>query len=195
MATARRTATDDLNPKANERIQRMRIERLRKQGKFRELVLWLLGQPEPWQREANNSFETRIVRVRPKWRPTPEDLAGALRESAEPLPEPIREYIIKRHLLQTTQVKPGPLGASRAKADDDRVLKFSRSTATDDRVLEFYVGEYLTALDEHEANEGPETRAVATRAKMRTAQKFGISKSTVESILSQYQLLKAPARK
>lgn len=182
MATC--TPITDLHPNKKERIQRARLETLREQGHYRELVLWLLGCPEEWQPEANGVFQSRAVRapLTRRIEPTPEDLAGALREeSADPLPAPIRDYIITRYLLQTTPRKTGPQRAT-------------RSTGDDDRVFSFYVHALIHALDAHEADDSPETRDVKTRAKDRTGKKFSIGPRTIDGIIAARRWLKTPPK-
>jgi hypothetical protein len=181
---AKRTPVGDIEPQTRDRDQRERIESWRRQGRYRDLVLWMLGCEEAWQPEANGVWQTRAVRPRPVTastgeaiEPTRADLVGALREtSIDPLPAPIREYIISRYLLQT---KPLKTGSPRP-----------RPAADDDRVIDFYARAYLVALDAYEADESPATRAVKTRAKDATANHFTISTRTIDDILNSRRLLK-----
>jgi hypothetical protein len=178
---AARTPVGDLRIETKDWIQRQRVEQLREEGRYRELVLWQLGQPEASDPEANGIFETRAVRMRPRAEPSQADLIAACNESTAPVPQPIIDCILK-----TQPRKRGPKGPMRS--GDDHVTKF------DGQVLEFYARTYLEALAANEANERPETRAVKTRAKQRTAKKFGISARTVEGIVAARRLLKSPPK-
>jgi len=184
MATpkATRTLISDLNPEAKERAQRARLETLRAQGRYRELVLWLIGEPEAWQLEPDGVTVSRAVRAPLTRRiaPTRDDLAAAYSESPDPLPAPIVEYIVKHH-VKGLPLKTGPKASA-------------RSTGDDDRAFDVYVRALVDALDAHEANEGPATRAVITRAKKSTKRQCGIGPGTLNGILAARRLLKSPPK-
>jgi len=114
--TATRTLISDLNPRA---VDEARDEDLRRQGRFRELVLRMLAPEaaadEAWTPEANGVWQTRVIRRQPARRtePTRADLAAAFRESPDPVPEAIRDHIISRYLLETKPRKTGPKASRR----------------------------------------------------------------------------------
>lgn len=179
---ARQTVTNDLRHETRDRITRARLEYLRAQGRYRDLVLWQLGQPESWQPEDTNTvYQSRVVRMQPRAEPSQADLKAACDESADPIPQPIIDYILKQHPR-----KRGPKAPTRS--GDDHVLKF------DDQVLEFYARAYLAALDAQQADLGPDTRAVKRRTAQRTAKKFGVSIRTIHTILASRQILKSTSK-
>lgn len=101
----------DLNPRT---VDAARDEDLRRQGRFRELVLQMLAPEaatdDAWTPEVNGVWQTRAIRRQPArpTEPTRADLAAAFRESPAPLPAAIRDYIITRYLLETKPRKTGP---------------------------------------------------------------------------------------
>lgn len=167
---ATRTLIGDLNPKALPALRQSLDERMRREGRCRELVLSTL-QPDDgeWQPEANGVWQTRIIRRPVKRRePTRADLAGALRESpGQPIPPVLIEYIITSFILETGPRKPGP-------------KQPKRSTMLDVEIIAFYQHQLHKAKVRKRSDV---ISAPATRAKKRTAKKFGCSVRTIESII------------
>jgi hypothetical protein len=95
-----RLAIGDLDPQVKDWMQRALDDGLRRDGRFRALVLRTLAPEEEVQPEANGVWQTRIVRRRrrhsqPDTEPTYADLDAAWRESTDPLPVTIRDYILR----------------------------------------------------------------------------------------------------
>lgn len=175
---AQRHPMTDLRPETRDRVHRARVETLRAAGRYRELCLWLLGAPDAWQDDG--AGRSRAVRSRPDVEPAREDLIAAYDESSDPLPAPIVAHIVQ-HYVKGLPLKTGPKAPARSIGDDDRVF-------------DLYLRALFDALDAHEANDGPATRAVVTRAKTQTATQCGISTGTIERILAARQLLKDPPK-
>lgn len=177
---ATRTAIGDLNPKAKDWMRRAIDEHARRNGRIRELVLRMLATrtPEAWTPENNGVWQSRAIRAMPaRWtEPTREDLAAALLEApGEPIPPALLDYVIKSYILETKPLKTGRKTPP-------------RSTEQDVEIIAFYQRQQHKADRRKKAGV---TSKPATRAKARTAKKFGISIRTLESIVSPLPLLKS----
>jgi hypothetical protein len=163
----KRTPTADLDPRASEWIQRASDEALRRQGRYRALVLHQLAPAEETTDEGNG-WQTRVVRTRERIEPSREDLIAAYDESLEPLPSPIVDHVFT-HYVKGLPRKRGP-NAPRAYSTWDEVL-----------IVAYYQHQLTKAKLRAAAGL---TSAPADRAKKRTARHFGISVSTLEKMLT-----------
>ena len=164
MARARCTAIGGLDPKTLEWLQCASDEHLRRHGRFRALVLRKLA-PSDETTDEGNGFVTRVVRTKGR-QPSREDLIAAYDESPDPLPPPIVDYIV-RHYVKGMPLKTGS--------------KTPKTTEETVWIIAFYRHQLRKA--ESRAAAGL-TSTPATRAKKRTAAKFGISVSTLEHLLT-----------
>lgn len=164
---AKRRPTGGLHPNTAHFMERASDESLRRQGRFRDLVLRLLAPDEELRAEANGIWETRVVRTRRRREPTREELVAAYEESPAPLPAPIVDYIVQ-HYVKQLPLKTGPKTTT-------------RTTYQDVTIIAFYQHQLRKARLRQAAGV---TASPVARAKARTAQKFGISISTLNGILA-----------
>lgn len=180
---ATRTLISDLNPKAQDWMQRAIDEHSRRHGRIRELVLRMLAAqiPEEWQPEANGVFQSRAVRIpRRQTEPTRDDLAAALLEApGEPIPPALLDYAAK--VIREESCKPGPKTPRRSTWEDVAIIAYYQ------RALQHF-------CDAHEADGTPATRNVKTRAKAATAKAFDLKPRTIENLIAPRPLLKPPPK-
>jgi hypothetical protein len=158
---ATRTALTNVDPTTTDWIRRASDESLRCEGRYRELVLRMIA-PTHEATDEGNGWTTRVVRAKEQEHPSRRDLEAAYDESLDPLPPPIVAYIF-RYYIGDMPLKTGS--------------KAARSTWHDLLILTFYRHQLHKAKSRLIASP-------ATRAKQRTAAKFGISVRTLEAILT-----------
>jgi hypothetical protein len=175
---ATRTPITNFDPKTTAWTQRASDEYLRRHGRIRDLVLRMLATTEETTDEGNG-WTTRVTRTRSRDEPSREDVAAAL---GERIPCVLLDYVRRAFVLETRPRKTGRKTHTRSTWDDVMIIAF-----------------YEHQLQKANARQRSGlTASPATRAAQRTASKFGISKSTVEHLLTedrQRRSLIAPSKK
>lgn len=163
------------DPKAVHWIRQALDERDRRNGHFRALVLRMLAPKEETQGEENGVWVTRIVRTRDRRQePSQEDLIAAWKESPDPLPPAIVEFIMKRFV----QGLPRKSGSKTPKHSTWQMVMINA----------FYQHQLLKAKRRAAAGL---TTDPAARAKERTVKKFGILKGSLRRIIAPLPLRKS----